>query len=596
MLIGVTHFFRDEAAFAALEANIPQVFSGKSANGEVRAWVPGCATGEEAYSIAILLCEQAQRLDSPPTLQVFATDVDDEAVHDAREGLYPMTIEADVSQQRLRRHFVHDQGRYRIKKELRERVLFAPHDLLKDAPFSRLDLISCRNLLIYLKRDAQERLLDLFHFALRPGGLLFIGGSETVGEAHTLFAPIDKTHRLYVSRSLQRPGWMMPSLPVRPARVRRARETVLPAMAPAKIGSATEERFSVAGQERRALLFGELHLKLLEQYGPPSVVINEGQDIVHLSEHAGRYLQFGGGEPSANLLKLVHPQMRVELRTAIFRANQQNERVTIKDLPVEFDGTSEVLDLHIRPVREADSAHGFTLIIFEKKEDGAARPAARAVECEEPLTQHLEAELQQVKEQLSGTVEQYETSNEELKASNEELQAMNEELRSATEELETGKEELQSVNEELITVNQELKNNVEELSRANSDLQNLMAATDIGTIFLDRQLSIKRFTPRVQDVFNLIATDVGRPLSDITHKLKYEQLSADARSVLETLGMAERELQNSAGAWFMARMRPYRTVEDKTASSLRLSTSRRANCQNRNCGGRRRWLRHRTMR
>src|SRR5438067_8851604 len=365
MLIGVTHFFRDQPAFAALEGNIPQLLTGQNGSAQVRAGVPGCATGQEAYSIAMLLCEQAERLDSPATIQVFATDIDEEAVQDGRAGVYPMTIEADVSQERLRRFFLRDHGRYRIKKEIRELVLFAPHDVLKDPPFSHLDLISCRNLLIYLKRQAQQSVLDIFHFALRSGGLLFIGGSESVEETQTLFSPIDKMNRIYVRRSVPRPVWTAPTLPLRVLR-HHPRESVLPpkpllpAMHPTKISTAADStpECSAAGEERRALLFGELHLKLLEQYGPPSVVINAGHDIVHLSEHAERYLQFGGGEPSANLMKLVHPRMRIELRTAIFRAHRQNENVTV-NIPLELDGKTELLNLHVRPVRESDAAEGF---------------------------------------------------------------------------------------------------------------------------------------------------------------------------------------------------------------------------------------------
>ena len=415
MLIGVTHFFRDQSAFAALESNIPQLFTGKSASDQVRVWVPGCATGEEAYSVAMLLCEQAERLDSPPTIQIFATDIDDEAVQDGRAGVYPMTIEADVSQERLRRFFLRDQGRYRIKKEIRELVLFAPHDVLKDPPFSHLDLISCRNLLIYLKREAQQSVLDIFHFALRSGGLLFIGGSESVEEAQTLFSPIDKMNRLYVRRSVPRPAWIPPTIPLSLSR-HAGRETVLPpkpvlpAMHSTTIGLAADgtSDSTAAAEERRALLFGEMHLKLLEQYGPPSVVINGAHDIVHLSEHAGRYLQFGGGEPSANLMKLVHPQLRIELRTAIFRAHRENKSVSVNNVSLEIDGKTELLNLHVRPVEESDAAHGFSLVheksgCFEGKASGPVPAESRPVERDDSLRQHLEAELQEVKAQLNTT-------------------------------------------------------------------------------------------------------------------------------------------------------------------------------------------------
>jgi two-component system CheB/CheR fusion protein len=568
LLISVTHFFRDRDAFVALEANIPQLFGGKQASDQVRVWVPACATGEEAYSIAMLLCEQAEKLENPPAVQIFATDIDEEAIGDARDGLYLSTIEADVSQERLRRFFSRDRGRYRVKKEVRETVLFAPHDVLKDPPFSRLDLISCRNLLIYLKRGTQARVLDIFHFSLRPGGLLFVGGSESVEEAGTLFSPVEKHHRIYVRRAAPRPAWTIPTLPLSPVpRTLRhstiTRSPVMPALTPPAITESEEEaQVEFQGQERRALLFGQLHLQLLEKYAPPSVIINQNNSIVHLSAKAGRYLRFGGGEPSANLFELVQPVLRLELRTAIFRARQEKTKISVNNVSVPIDGETELLDVHVQPVEETDAAEDFALIIFEKRRGGVPNELGTAPP-PEPLARHLEEELVHVKQQLNSTVEQYEASNEELKASNEELQAMNEEVRSTAEELETSKEELQSINEELSTVNHELKSNIEALSHANSDLQNLMSSTDIGTIFLDRQLHINRFTPPVQEVFNLLPSDIGRPLSDITHKLKYSRLSADAEQVLNDLSTIEREVRDGGDVWFLARLKPYRTTEDK---------------------------------
>src|SRR5215212_3980223 len=311
LLIGVTHFFRDQAAFAALEANVPQLFAGKKQHDQIRVWVAGCATGEEAYSIAMLLCEHAERLESPPAIQVFATDVDEQSIQDARQGMYPTTIEADVSAERLRRFFAKDHGRYRVRKALREKVLFAPHNLLSDAPFSNLDLVSCRNLLIYLNPKAQDQVFDIFHFALRAGGLLFIGGAETANSVQPLFSPVDAKHRVYVRRSVPRPSWKIPLVPAHPI-LHRHRGGPVRALPPltstAAEGAGADTRESAqAGEERRSMLFGELHLKLLEQYAPPSVVVNESYDIVHLSENAGRYLHFVAGEPTANLLKVVEP-------------------------------------------------------------------------------------------------------------------------------------------------------------------------------------------------------------------------------------------------------------------------------------------------
>lgn len=567
LLIGVTHFFRDPESFVTLEENIPQLFAGKHRSDQVRVWVAGCATGEEAYSIAMLLSEHAERLDNPPSIQVFATDIDDQSIHDARNGTYPATIEADVSVDRLRRFFVKEERHYRVKKDLRDRVLFASHNLLSDAPFSRLDLVSCRNLLIYLNGHAQEQAFDVFHFALRAGGMLFIGGAESANSVQGLFSPVDARYRIFVRRSLPRPLWKVPVLPPRMPGLRRIapRPATLPRMARTTVEEAASDtrESKVASQERRAILFGELHLKLLEQYGAPSVLVNEAHDVVHLSEHAGRYLTFMPGEPSTNLLHVIHPSLRAELRTALFRAGQAHENVIVPGQELHREGATEIVNLHVRPIRPADSAHGFFLVLFEQ-ETAPLSPEATILR-NQAVNRELDDELQFLKEQLHATVEQYEASSEELKASNEELQAMNEEMRSAAEELETSQEELQSVNEELTTVNNELKEKVDELSRANSDLQNLMFATDVGTIFLDRELRVKRFTPRVQTIFNLLLADLGRPLSDITHKLSYEGLIADAENVLRTLKTIETEVRVGEENWFLARIAPYRTADDHIA-------------------------------
>jgi two-component system, chemotaxis family, CheB/CheR fusion protein len=586
MLIGVTHFFRDREAFAALEAHVPQLFAGKKKEEPVRVWVAGCATGEEAYSIAILLCEQAARLNEPPPIQIFASDVDEQAIADARDGLYPSAIEADVSPERLRAFFVSDHGRYRVRKEIREKVLFAAHNVLRDAPFSRVDLVSCRNLLIYLNAPAQAEIFDIFHFSLVSGGLLFIGGAENETTAKALFSPVDSRHRLYVRRSVPRPGWKIPVLPLRApdigfrgARGSRARR--LPPLEPIKLDDATSqmERSSRTGQARREVLFGELHLKLLEQYGPPSVVVNGSHEIVHLSEHAGRYLRFAAGEITANLLRVAHPDLRLEVRTALFKADKNQETVRGAPQSLEIEGKTETITVSVCPIRQDGAPEEFFLVLFERQSDAAAAPSAPAQS--DAINRDLEEEIHYLKEQLSSTVEQYEATNEELKASNEELQAMNEEMRSATEELETSKEELQSVNEELVTVNHELKNNVEDLSRANADLNNLMASTDIGTVFLDRQLRIQRFTPSAQKIFNLLPADLGRPLSDITHKLAYESFLADTEQVLRDLKTIEHEVRVGETSWYMTRIAPYRTSEDRIAGVVAtfIDISRRKNAE-----------------
>ncbi|MES2661134.1 MAG: chemotaxis protein CheB [Verrucomicrobiota bacterium] len=569
LLISVTNFFRDREAFSALEGVIPDLFKNKTDSDQVRVWIPGCATGEEAYSMAILLCEHAATLESPPQIQIFATDLDQAAINVAREGRYPEPITGDVSEQRLAQFFSKEAGSYRVRRSVREMVLFAKHDLLKDSPFSRLDLISCRNLLIYLNRDAQGRVFDIFHFALRPEGRLFLGSSESAEDATALFYPINKKHRIFARRSIQRVGLSVPAGAPTLSFAFQA-DQKLPPVIPLPpvpfLGLAGAGPLAKAEQTERNS-WSELHYKLIETIAPPSLVIGRDQQIMHLSKSAGRFLQFAGGEPTMNLLRVVHPALRTELRAALFRASKTQAPVQITGIPVELDSVPRLVDISVEPVD--DLAPDFLLVLFRERDvlhpdlsDSGSSPASLLPE-DRAVIRHLEEELDQMRLGLRETVEQYEASVEELKASNEELQAMNEELRSATEELETGREELQSINEEIITINQELKSKVEEVSRTNSDLQNLMASTKIPTIFLDRDLRIKRFTPSATDLFNLIPTDIGRPLSDITHRFEYPVIITDAARVLEDLALVEREVRTLEGQWFLARMCPYRSTEDQ---------------------------------
>ena len=536
LLISVTNFFRDHEAFAALETHVPLLFAGKRRQDQVRAWVAGCATGEEAYSIAMLLCEHASRLSTPPSIQVFATDLDEDVVQIARAGLYPATIEADVSQERLRRFFQNEDGRYRIRKEVRERVLFSVHDVLKDSPFSRLDLITCRNLLIYLRREAQEAVVDLFHFALHPGGLLFLGSSESVADDHTLFAAMDKRHRIFVRRAITSVAVNLPVLSLTPRGNRRIPLPILPQTSGGSPSLQDRPDFWLAGTasaERRAPLFGDLHLALLEQIAPPSVVINSNRDIVHLTENAGRFLKFTG-DATMDLLKVLHPALRAETRTALFRANRERACASTSPILVQIDGTPTLVTVRVYPAVGQNDSAAYTLVVFEPGVESDAKLATGPA-VPDTVVRHLEDEIAHLKGQLAATIEQYEASLEELHAANEELQAMNEEARSTAEELETSKEELLSINEELTTVNQEVKSNAEEMARVNGDLQNLMTSTEIGTIFLDRQLRIKRFTPRIQELFNVISSDIGRPISDITYKISYHNFTEDVERVLKDL-------------------------------------------------------------
>jgi two-component system CheB/CheR fusion protein len=551
LLITVTNFFRDREAFEALRQEaIPKLFAGKTPNDQVRVWVVGCASGEEAYSIAILIAEYAARMAEPPRIQIFATDMDEAAITQARECRYPQSITLDVSPDRLRQFFVKEGDHYRVKKEIREMILFAPHNVLRDPPFSRLDLVSCRNLLIYLNRAMQEQILSTFHFALTAGGYLFLGASETAEGVPSLFVPVDKKHRIYMRRAA------VVSLP--------ARQNV------PRLGTWGLKTPGVEVNRATASPFGLLHQKIVEQLAPPSILVNDDYEIVHISENAGNFLRFAGGEPSRSLLKAIFPSMRVDLQALLLaaKARQSESPQPAESRRVEFqmDGKNRIVDLTVRRVADpSESEQGYFLVIFnEVGEPGesALRESARVQGKLDVLTQ-LEGELQRTREQLHLSVEQYETSTEELKASNEELQAMNEELRSTTEELETSKEELQSVNEELSTVNQELREKIDQLGRVNSDLQNLMSSTDIGTIFLDRGLRIKLYTERAKDLFNITPSDIGRPLEHFTHRLDYDSLAQDAEAVLSNLQSKEREVRADDGRWYLARMLPYRTMEDR---------------------------------
>jgi two-component system, chemotaxis family, CheB/CheR fusion protein len=562
LLISVTNFFRDSDCYEALDQELPAIMAGKGPNDSVRVWVAGCATGEEAYSIAMLLADHARAMDAPPMIQVFATDLDEEAVRAAREGMYPAVIEADVSEERLKRYFVREHRGYRVRRELRETVLFALHDLLKDSPFSRLDLVSCRNLLIYLNRDAQARVLETFHFALLPGGRLFLGASETVDDGSPLFTVVDKKHRLYKHRPASRPG--LP-LPVGAAALARTIESQH-AWREGPVIAANALRGAAAlappPEPPRSAPVGELHLGLLEMIASPSILVDAEYDIVHLSPSAGRFLQFAGGEPSRNLLRSVNPNLRIELRAALSKAAQSRALAEVAGVPVEIDGQQIALAIRVLPAE--DMGAEMYLVVLQATAPGQAGEQPQLAQ-NDPIARHLDRELERAKSHLRDTVEQYEASTEELKASNEELQAMNEELRSATEELETSREELQSINEELTTVNHELKSKVDELAHSNSDLYNLMDATAIAIVFLDRELRITRFTPSAVSLFNLISSDVGRPLTDLKTQLQYPELVADATRVLERLVPIEREVGESEGRWYLSRLTAYRTVDDRIA-------------------------------
>lgn len=542
LLISVTNFFRDVEAFEALASALDtRVFGPDAGTKRVRAWVAGCATGEEAFSVAMLLSERAALRDPAPDIHVFASDIDDRAIALARAGLYPETIAADVSPARLRQFFQREQSHLRVRKELREKVMFATHNLLRDPPFSNLDLVCCRNLLIYLDRPVQAQVLRILHFALRPGGLLFLGGAESTDIAEGLFAAVDKKHRIYRAETVPRGRRLTPPMPWN---VRL--HLPVPAAAPRAAGPASAT--------------ATLHEQLRAMHVPASVLVDGAYNVLHSTAETGAFLRFSPGVPSQNLLDVVRPELAVELRAALFRAWQEGKSVEARRVRVRLNNRSVWIAMTARPV-ENEGAR-YMLVSFDEVQLTMNPASAGRGKKKDPTLAMLEEELSRTREELRGSLGESAASNEELRASNEELQSINEELRSTTEELETSKEELQSVNEELVTVNQELKLKVEEASLANDDLLNLISSTDIATIFVDGSMRIKRFTPRASQLFNLIQTDIGRSLLHITHRLDYPRLEADAIEAFETLRPVEREVHGPDGTTYLVRVLPYRTRQD----------------------------------
>ena len=566
LLITVTSFFRDPAVFEWLENGlISKLFDQRGAQDSVRVWSVGCATGEEAYSLAMLLLEEAGRRESATQIQIFASDLHSRSLEKAREGIYPGDIETDLTPERIRRFFQKENGGYRIRKEVRDLVVFTPHNLLADPPFSRVDLVSCRNLLIYLERDVQRAVIELFHYSLNPGGMLLLGSAESV-DSSDLFRVEEKRLCIYSKRNVPVPE---PRLPVFPL---------------------IRSRFSIDRSFRPAdttelSAFGSMHQRMVELYAPPSILVSPDNKIVHLSEHAGAHLKLPGGELTVNVFKLVRDELRVELQGLLQTARQRKKTVVSKPISLLAEGKDRSLVMSVRPALEPQQ-DGFALIIFEERaiEQVALQPPKAEAEPDElaAIVTDLRAELAVSHQRISGVIEQYESVQEEMRASNEEMQSSNEEIRSTMEELETSKEELQSINEELQTVNQENRHKVEELAQLSSDLQNLLSATGIATLFLDRDLRILRFTPKVSELFNIRITDRGRPISDQTHRLGYSELESDAQLVLRHLSPVEREVQDEGGLWYLTRVLPYRSNEDRIEGVVItfVDISRRVNAEN----------------
>jgi len=551
LLIGVTSFFRDPEAWKALkEKALPELFDSIPVSRPLKAWVVGCSTGEEAYSLAITFREVMEEMKKPTrraALQIFATDIDRDAIERARQGVFPDNIIADVSPERLSRFFIKDERGYRVRKEVRDMVVFAEQNVIMDPPFTKLDILTCRNLLIYLTPEVQKKILPLFHYSLNPGGILFFGNAETIGTFTDLFASLEAKARLY--KKLPSAVRMEPiDFPTSFVQIPMGK--ILPAEIP-----------------RRTVNLQMLADRLiLERHSPAAVLTNDKGDILYIDGRTGKYLEPAAGKANWNIFAMAREGLRYELTGVFRKALLQKDEVVLRNVDVKTNGSTQTVDVTVQAIHRPEDLKGTVITVFRevpalpqsKIKDKAHGPASRSAR--EPV---LEATIQELREELQSTREEMQTSQEEAKSANEELQSTNEELQSTNEELTTSKEELQSLNEELQTVNAELQAKVDALTWAENDWENLLNSMDIATLFLDNDLQVRRFTARTIKLIKLIPGDVGRPITDLATDLDYPDMAADAKKVLETLVFVEREVSTRAGTWLAARIMPYRTRDNR---------------------------------
>ncbi|MCX2861047.1 PAS domain-containing protein [Paucibacter sp. PLA-PC-4] len=549
LLIGVTRFFRDGPVWQQLaEQTLPELLARRAGQTQLRAWVVGCSTGEEAYSLAIVFAEVVQRLPQHRScsLQIFASDLSPDAIGSARRGQYPAALREQISPQRLARFFTVHEGGYRIGKSIRDSVLFAQHDVLLDPPFTKLDLLCCRNLMIYFDAALQRRLLPLFHYSLRPGGVLLLGSSETVGRFTHLFGAIDSKLRLYLRQDHAVAGseFMMTSFP---PLTKLSQESVLSSSQSPAAGPENPESLQVAAD----------HL-LLQVHAPPAVVVSPAGDIVYISGRTGKYLEPASGKANWNFHAMVREGLRAPVSEALRQVVLQDEPVLLRGLHLPAMPGVQTVDVTVQAVREPGVLQGMVMIVFR---DVAALPAGRGRRKTPPVPD-VSAELQQCRDEIQALREEARATKEELQSANEELQSTNEELQSANEELTTSKEEMQSMNEELQTVNAEMQTKLDDLALAQSDMRNLLNSTDIAMLFLDQGLNVRRFTERASKLINLRDSDIGRPLSDLTTSLQYPDLHEDAHETLRTLVFSEKQILSSDQRWFSVRIMPYRRLDN----------------------------------
>ncbi len=574
LLINVTNFFRDPDAFESLKKRLSERLEERDAEEEFRVWCPGCATGEEAYSIAMLLLELYEEKKIAPATRIFATDLNSRAIDYARDAQYPENIAADIDEQRLKRFFQKKGVRYKADSRLREMVVFASHNLTSAPPFSRLDLVSCRNLLIYLDSSLQKKLIPLLHYSLRPGGLLFLGKSEDIGDFTNLFQPLEKKFKIFRAKKADSEAILHEiALPTSTrgeekmeARVEKYGKAGNGVPAGREKGAADEEKDTETEAPQPAPETGSrrfdmrslVERTIMERYAPPGVLVDSRDEVRYFHGDTSRYLSPPRGEPSFQVEGMVLGDFQHQIHEVLAEARKANRRVIRRDVPAGRFEESPVVDLVATPLISRESPHELVLLTFEEKEGKKTQKVDARIAA-------LERELLSTRQDLQATIEELESSNEELQSANEELQANNEELQSANEELATSREEMESTNEELEVVNAELEGKNEALTQAKDDVANLFNATGEGTMILDPELRIKRYTPAMTDYFKLIESDIGRPVTDIVSSLRYDALAEDAHRVLERLETQSREIQTREGRWVQVRIQPYRTGDNVIA-------------------------------
>lgn len=547
LLIGVTEFFRDPETWKHLaESALPDLIAARPPNQVLRVWVVGCSTGEEAYSLAMVFTEVLEHLspDNIINFQIFASDLSPEAIAAARRGQYPIDIEAQVSEQRLARFFTRRDDAYQVHQSLRDRVLFAQHNVILDPPFTKLDLITCRNLLIYFDPMLQRRLLPLFHYSLRQPGLLMLGSSETVGRLNHLFSPLKSKVRLYQRLkhdSISGPTFLLKSFPPLST---SSREQPMPAPT---VQPDTSDNLETAAN----------HL-LLQVYSPAAVVLNKNADIVYISGRTGKYLEPAAGKTNWNIHAMAREGLRDPLYKALKQAASQRDPVVLNNLKVQTGSGVQPVDVTVHALREPTSVKDMTIVVFR---DAAAGGPNRA-KTGSAAAANPSAEMLGYQQEIERLTDEARSSREELQTSNEKLQATNEELQSANEELTTSKEEMQSMNEELQTINSELQAKLDDLAQAQSDMQNVLNSIEIAILFLDQHLHVRRYTARAATIISLRESDVGRPLRDLTTILKYPELENDAQETLDTLVVCEKQIATSEDRWFSVRIMPYRRLDN----------------------------------